>query len=97
MGLDAFMGSGKKKKTSKQKIKKSSQKMNALKFEKIEDNQIIQNENNIEEPIFSLLKIKLVCTSKCGYQKILKRSKSFNPKEKELICPRCGKQMKIKK
>ena len=97
MGLDAFMGSGKKKKKLKQKTKKSSQKINALKIKKIEENQIVQNENNIEEPIFSLLKIKLVCTSKCGYKKILKRSKSFNPKGKELICPRCGKQMKIKK
>ena len=97
MGLDAFMGSGKKKKTSKQKKKKSSQKINAFTIKKIEGNQITKKENNIEEPVFSLLKIKLVCTSKCGYKKILKRSKSFNPKEKELICPRCGKQMKIKK
>ena len=97
MGLDAFMGSGKKKKTSKQKIKKSSQEKVAKKIKKNEQNEKTRNEKNIEEPMFSLLKIKLVCNSKCGYKKILKRSKSFIPKERDLICPRCGKQMKIKK
>lgn len=97
MGLDAFMGSEKKKKTFKQKIKKSSRKIIDIKIKKNKQNQKTQNEKNIEEPMFSLLKIKLVCSSKCGYNKILKRSKSFIPKEKDIICPRCGKQMKIKK
>lgn len=96
MSLDAFMGSGKKKKTTKQKMKKSSKKT-ALKIKKNEQNQTIQNVKKIEESSssFTLLKITLACSSKCGYKKILKRPKSFNPKEKDLICPRCNKQMKI--
>jgi hypothetical protein len=97
MGLDAFMGSGKKKKTSKQKIKKSATKIVAEKNKENKLNQKTHNENNLEEPKFRLLKVKLACSSKCGYKKILKRSKSFIPKERDLICPRCGKQMKIKK
>lgn len=110
MGLDNFMGAKKtskksKKKSSKKKTSKSKSKPEQLseKEEKLNSSEELKDSDQIEETTklnaskFTMITVKLSCDSKCGYKKTLKRPKSFVPKEKDLKCPKCGKQMKIKK
>ncbi|MCP4762840.1 MAG: hypothetical protein GY870_13760 [archaeon] len=112
MSLDSFMGTGKKKsrKSKKSSSKKSTSKKSLdeeeikEKKKKKEVGEIIQkgnapteekNDNKTAE--FSMITIKLSCTAKCAYKKTIKRPKSFSPREKDLICPKCGQKMKVKK
>jgi len=111
MTLDAFIGKSTKKKTKKESTKSSKRQEETNEIEKkIEDKKpfesvIIEGESektytlskNMDSSQYKLIKINLICSSRCGFKKTLKKLKSFVPKEKDLICPKCGKKMKIEK
>jgi hypothetical protein len=44
-------------------------------------------------PSFTFVSITFKCT-KCKYKKNMKRPQSFTPREKDLICPKCGAPLK---
>jgi len=53
------------------------------------------SKDKLESPISKLKKYTLICSSaKCKYQKTLLKKELA---EKDKICPRCNKQLKIKK
>jgi len=99
MSLDKFLGT--KKKTSSIKISKKKSKQ--VKTEHLEDDVILidqeisKNQKDIQNTKYQFITLNLHCTAKCGYKKKIKRSKSFEPTEVQLKCPKCGKTMKYKK
>ncbi|MHA1340394.1 MAG: hypothetical protein ACTSRZ_09300 [Promethearchaeota archaeon] len=102
MTLDFFIKDDKeksKKKSKKKTAKKSSvEKKSSIEIDTIKESNKQQSvATNVDASSFQLIKITLVCSAKCGYKKTIKKSKSFAPKDKDLICPKCGKKMKIKK
>ncbi len=70
----------------------------------LEENKDVSSEKSVElesPPLITknkspaFVSVNLSCSSTCGYKKTIKRPKSFTPTEKDLICPKCGKTMKL--
>lgn len=109
MGLDKFMGIDSKKSKKKTSKKTTSKKSSTIKLKVKEEVQkskskelVIQKDlskpavKEIEKPpSFTFITMKFKCTNpKCKMKKILRKPQSFIPTEKELICPKCGSELK---
>jgi len=82
-------------------LKETTKKKKQMKKLKPDENvktTLISSENQItiiKSPLDKLQKFKLKCQSKkCGYQKIIVKTKLT---DKDEICPKCSKNMKIEK
>jgi hypothetical protein len=87
MGLDKWIKPEDSEKKSSKK-EKSPVKKRGTKHKNI-------SKRNLESSISKLKKYTLICSSaKCKYQKTLLKKELI---EKDKICPRCKKQLKIKR
>ncbi|MBN2155068.1 MAG: hypothetical protein JW776_03400 [Candidatus Lokiarchaeota archaeon] len=101
MGLDKFMGidsdKPEKKKTSKKK--KISSPIKASLNEILEAPNSVKpmsSKSDLSTPeLFNFVTLHYKCTSCKKYKKTMKRPHSFTPSEKDLICPKCGSQLKL--
>jgi hypothetical protein len=86
LSLDKWIkDNGDNKKTKKKTPKKE------IVEEPIEE---LENQPSTKKDTFLLTKFILTCSdSKCKYKKILRKK---NLKDKDKICPRCKKEMKVK-
>lgn len=84
MGLDKWLQSDKDEKKEIEQLKAVSSKKDAPK----------PNKKKLEGSMKQLSKFILICTnSKCKYQKVLMKRLLV---DKDRICPRCKKKMKVK-
>ncbi len=88
ISLDKWLKEANKKKKQKEKLKSDED----VKTTPISSEKQVTIKKS---PLGKLQKFKLKCQSKkCGYQKIIVKTKLTN---KDEICPRCSKNMKIEK
>ena len=86
MGLDKWLKPEDTGKQSRGKINSS--------IDGIEKKSEVEVNKNLEKPIKKLKKYMLTCpNAKCKYQKIVMKNQLT---EKDKVCPRCHKAMKIK-